>query len=66
MVYFYQLFLNIDDVILKLYTSLCQTAKCTLFAWSTVAKPTHDKPLPQEMIVIEHQGLAYVAASADF
>jgi len=31
MVYFYQLFLNADDVILKLYTSLCQKAKCTLF-----------------------------------
>ena len=31
MVYFYQLFLNIDDVILKLYTSLCQKAKRTLF-----------------------------------
>ena len=31
MVYFYQPFLNIDDVILKLYTSLCQKAKCTLF-----------------------------------
>jgi len=30
MVYFYQLFLNTDDVILKLYTSLCQRAKCTL------------------------------------
>ena len=30
MVYFYQLFLNRDDVILKLYTSLCQKAKCTL------------------------------------
>ena len=36
MVYFYQLFLNTDDVILKLYTSLCQKAKCTLFVWSTV------------------------------
>ena len=24
--------------ILKLYTSLCQKAKCTLFAWSTVAE----------------------------
>ena len=31
MVYFYQLFLNTDDVILKLYTSLCQKAKCTPF-----------------------------------
>ena len=31
MVYFYQLFLNTDDVILKLYTSLCQKAKYTLF-----------------------------------
>ena len=31
MEYFYQLFLNTDDVILKLYTSLCQKAKCTLF-----------------------------------
>ena len=31
MVYFYQLLLNTDDVILKLYTSLCQKAKCTLF-----------------------------------
>jgi len=30
MVYFYQLFLNTDDVILKLYTSLYQKAKCTL------------------------------------
>ena len=30
MVYFYQLFLNTDNVILKLYTSLCQKAKCTL------------------------------------
>jgi len=29
-------FLNTDDVILKLYTSLCQKAKCTLFVWSTV------------------------------
>jgi len=36
MVYFYQLFLNTDDVILKLYTSLYQKAKCTLFVWSTV------------------------------
>jgi len=36
MVYFYQLFLNTDDVILKLDTSLCQKATCTLFAWSTV------------------------------
>ena len=36
MVYFYQLFLNTDDVILKSYTSLCQKAKCTLFVWSTV------------------------------
>jgi len=31
MVYFYQLFLNTDYVILKLYKSLCQKAKCTLF-----------------------------------
>ena len=31
MVYFYQLFLNTGDVILKLYTRLCQKAKCTLF-----------------------------------
>jgi len=37
MVYFYQLFLGIDDVILKLYTSLCQKPKCTLFVWSTVS-----------------------------
>jgi len=37
MVHFYQLYLNTDDVILKLYTSLCQKAKCTLFAGSTVA-----------------------------
>jgi len=29
-------FLNTDDVILKLYTSLSQKAKCTLFVWSTV------------------------------
>ena len=29
-------FLNTDDVILNLYTSLCQKAKCTLSAWSTV------------------------------
>jgi len=36
MVYFYQLLLNTDDVMLKLYTSLCQKAKCTLFVWSTV------------------------------
>jgi len=36
MVYFYQLFLNTDDVVLKLYTSLCQKPKCTLFVWSTV------------------------------
>ena len=36
MVYFYQLFLNTGDVILKLYTSLCQKAKYTLFVWSTV------------------------------
>ena len=36
MAYFYQLFLNTDDVILKLYKSLCQKAKCTLFVWSTV------------------------------
>jgi len=36
MVHFYQLFLNSNDVILKLYTSLCQKAKCTLFVWSTV------------------------------
>jgi len=39
MVYFCQLFLNIDNVILKLYTSLCQKPKCTLFAWSTVGLP---------------------------
>jgi len=38
MVYFYQLFLNTDYVILMLYTSLCQKAKCTLFVWSTVGK----------------------------
>jgi len=38
MVYFYHLFLNTDDEILKLYTSLCQKAKCTLFVWSTVAR----------------------------
>ena len=38
MVYFNQLFLNTDDVILKLYTSLCKKAKCTLFVWSTVAE----------------------------
>jgi len=31
MVYFYQLLLITDDVILKLYTSLCQKAKRTLF-----------------------------------
>jgi len=31
MVYFYQFLLNTEDVILKLYTSLCQKAKCTLF-----------------------------------
>ena len=37
MVYFYQLFLSTDDVVLKLHTSLCQKAKCTLFVWSTVA-----------------------------
>ena len=36
MVYFYQLFLNTGDVILKLYISLCQKAKCTLFVWNTV------------------------------
>jgi len=30
------LFLNTDDVILNLYTSLYQKAICTLFAWSTV------------------------------
>jgi len=36
MVYFYQLFFSTDDVVLKLYTSLCQKAKCTLFVWSTV------------------------------
>jgi len=36
MVYFYQLFFSTDDVILKLCTSLCQKAKCTLFVWSTV------------------------------
>ena len=36
MVYFYQLFLSTDDVILKLYITLCQKAKCTLFVWSTV------------------------------
>jgi len=36
MLYFYQLFFNTDDVILKLYTSLYKKAKCTLFAWSTV------------------------------
>jgi len=36
MVYFYQLFLSTDDVVLKLYTRLCQKAKCTLFVWSTV------------------------------
>jgi len=36
MVHFYQLFLSTDDVILKLYTNLCQKAKYTLFAWSTV------------------------------
>ena len=40
MVYFYQHFLNTDDVILKLYTILCQKAKCTLFVWSTVAHMT--------------------------
>ena len=38
MVYFYQLFFYTDDVILKLYTSLCQKAKCTLFVWSTVGQ----------------------------
>jgi len=37
MVYFYQLSFSTDDVILKLYTSLCQKANCTLFVWSTVA-----------------------------
>jgi len=36
MVHFCQLILYTDDVILKLYTSLYQKAKCTLFAWSTV------------------------------
>jgi len=36
MVHFYQLFLITDNVMLKLYTSLCQKAKCTLFVWSTV------------------------------
>ena len=41
MVYFYQLFLNTDNVILKLYTSLCQKAKCTLFVWSTVCDPKY-------------------------
>jgi len=30
MVYFYQLCLITDDVILTVYTSLCQKAKCTL------------------------------------
>ena len=43
MVHFYQLFLNTDDVILKLCTSLCQKAKCTLFVWSTVQKFEHKK-----------------------
>ena len=32
MVYFYQLFLNTDDVILKLYTSLCQNVLSLLGA----------------------------------
>jgi len=41
MVYFYQLFLSTDDVILRLYTSLCQKAKCTLFVWSTVPVEAH-------------------------
>ena len=30
------LFLNTDDIILNLYTSLYQKAICTPFAWSTV------------------------------
>jgi len=39
-------FLNTDDVILKLYISLCQKAKCTLFVWSTV------------MFLCQHLGVA--------
>jgi len=49
MVYFYQLFLNIDDVTLKLYTSLCQKAKCTLFVWSTVGETSH---LPRPVLTL--------------
>ena len=36
MVHFVSTLLNTDRVLLKLYTSLCQKAKCTLFAGSTV------------------------------
>ena len=61
MVYFYQLFLNTDDVILKLYPSLCQKAKCTLFVWSTVTAShpslkgqTHQCMQPQEHWVGVH------------
>ena len=39
MVHFYQLILTIDNVGLKLYTSLSQKQKCTLFAGSTVVCP---------------------------
>ena len=49
MVYFYQLILITDDVILKLYTSLCQKAKCTLFVWSTVAH-TRAKFYPNKLL----------------
>ena len=38
MVHFYQLFFNTVNVMLKLYTSLWQKAKCTLFVWSTVGE----------------------------
>ena len=41
MVHFYQLFFNTVNVMLKLYTSLCQKAKCTLFVWSTVSVHVH-------------------------
>ena len=57
MVYFYQLFLNTDDVILKLYTRLCQKAKCTLFAWSTVSNCTDRGRAPEKYTILAWHGV---------
>jgi len=59
MVYFYQLFLNTDDVILKLYTSLCQKAKCTLFVWSTVGT-TGWEPLFWSMLLLASDHISVI------